>query len=179
MKTLSNDKILELLANLVGKYLADNGGYSNQYDTYVRGTIIPNKLGGITEFRTPGTNGKSKEFIKIVAEGLEKEIKKFLHTYECETTVVLDAEYLGEGCYFQKVSVLQTRGVIIPKALITYAPPVVIVDEEAEEIKRKKKQQEIEAENKRKRDEEDRLRKQRRQDDDNTAMMVATFIACM
>jgi hypothetical protein len=178
MQTLSNDKILELLAKLIGQYLADNGGYSNQYNTYVRGTIIPNRLGGITEFRTPGTSSKSKEFIKTVADSLEKEIKKFLHTYDCETTVVLDSEYQGEGIYLQKVSVLQTRGVVIPQAPIK-PTTMVIIDEENEAEKKRKKQQEIDAENKCKRDkEEERLRRQHQYNDDNTAMMVA-IIACM
>ena len=140
--TLSNEKLLELLANLVGKYLSDNGGYSNQYDTYVRGTIVPNKLGGITEFRTPGCDGKSKEYIKSIADGLEKEIKKLLHLYESETTIILDAEYFQEGVYFQKVSVLQTKVVAIPQAI--KPATMVIMDE-------------------------DRSRRQR-QEDDSTAM---------
>jgi hypothetical protein len=179
MQTLSNDKILELLANLVGTYLADNGGYSNRYDTYVRGTIIPNKLGGITEFRTPGN--KTKAHIESLANGLEKEIKKLLHVYDIETVVALDAEYLGDGCYLQKVSVLQSKIVEVPQAKITPTPPVVIVDEEAEELKRKKKQQEIDAENKRKKDEEDDLKRRQRQQDDETAMLasVSAMIACM
>lgn len=176
MQTLSNDKILELLANLVGTYLADNGG--DQYDTFVRGTIVPNKLGGIISIHTPGISGKSRNYIKSLGDGLEKEIKKLLHFYEFNSSVVLDAEYQGEGVYIQTVSVLQTKLVNIPQRPQQVTP--LIIDEEVEKEKERKKKQNIEAENKRRQDKENRLRKQR-QSDDESAMLasVSAIIACI
>jgi hypothetical protein len=158
----SNSKILELVGNLVGRFLAENGGYSNGYYTYVKGIITPNKVGGIIDLMTPALLDKSSDYIKSLKMELEVQIKKLLSVYPFDKELILDATCTEYGVYFLKIHTVDSRG---------YSIPDLVAEKKAEEEDRNRKKQQ---------DEDDARR--RRQDDETALLAASTMsavIACM
>lgn len=112
----SNEKMLELIGKLVSQFLADNGGYANQYRSCVIGKITPNKLGGITELVTPTTYSLSKHKINTLCNELEKKIKKLLALYNFEKEIILENKSNDDGVYIQRISITDSKIIFIPNS---------------------------------------------------------------
>lgn len=112
---MDNQKMLNLLAELAGRFLCKNGGYSNGYDTYLAGTIIPNQINGITELRTPDTYHMSSDRIKSLCNEFEREVKKLVSLYNFNKIITFSYVYHNQGCYSQRISVTDTISFTIPE----------------------------------------------------------------
>jgi hypothetical protein len=97
--------MLNLLAELTGKFLGNNGGFDNGYETYLAGVITPNKIGGITEFNTPDTYHMSIGRVKSLCEEFEREVKKLVAIYDFEKEITFTYTYHNQGCYSTHISV--------------------------------------------------------------------------
>lgn len=174
----SNEKVLELVGKLVGQFLADNGGYYNHYGTYVIGKITPNKLGGITEFVTPGTWSANKNQITALCTELEKSIKRLIAIYDFDKEIVLEAKPVewvgGDGCFLQFISITDKLFVPVPNK-----QDQVLHQAQAVRDDKKKKKEDEELVLKLKQQEEEDARNQRRKQDEETAMMVAISVSTM
>jgi hypothetical protein len=109
-----NQKMLTLLAELAGRFIATHGGNSNGYDTYLAGTIKPNQIGGITELNTPETFHMTINRVRGLCDEFEREVKKLVALYEFEKTIVFSYKYVNDGCYSQLISITDTIAFTIP-----------------------------------------------------------------
>lgn len=107
--------MLNLLAQLTGSFIQQNGGLSNGYDTYLAGTVKPNEIGGITELNTPDTYHMKMERVKSLCNEFERDVKVLLGLYEFEKTVVFSYKYTNNGCYSQQISITDTIAIGIPE----------------------------------------------------------------
>lgn len=109
-----NKKMLNLLAQLTGSFIHQNGGSSNGYDTYLAGTVKPDVIGGIIELNTPNTFHMSMGRVKSLCNEFERDVKVLLRLYEFEKTVVFSYKYVKDGCYSQHISITDTIAIGIP-----------------------------------------------------------------
>lgn len=97
------DQCLKEVAEKVRHFLADEGGYSNGYYTYVSGTIFVDKEGPLS-WNTP----KAKE--ELTAKGLEsrakvlyKSLQEILQKYEVDR---VEIRYKDTGCRAMETEVV-------------------------------------------------------------------------
>jgi hypothetical protein len=111
---MDNQKMLNLLAELTGQFLSKYGGSSNGYETYLAGTIKPDQIGGINQFRTPDTYYMSSDRVVSLCDEFEREVKKLVALYNFNKLIVFTYVYNTQGCYSQHISISDTIAIGIP-----------------------------------------------------------------
>lgn len=97
--------ILNELSRICRKFLKDNGGYENGYETFIRATFRKN-VHSTLEWQTPKYGDLTVNLIKSMARFLYKELEDTIQRgggLEEKEIIEIYTSNLGDGCYSTKI----------------------------------------------------------------------------
>jgi len=104
---------LKEVALAVSKFLKENGGYANGYETWVDGDIRYNTTQYL-KWRTPAFRDLTQRFMDGKGLELNEILVRILQKYSFNDYMKISAEFIEDGCYETRVSFSVTERVNLP-----------------------------------------------------------------
>jgi|ERR1035437_5604002 hypothetical protein len=97
------NEMLSKIAETISKFLKEQGGLSNGYDTFIDSSIKYNSHQFIV-FHTPQTDKLTGNELKKISSDLNDKLIKILNKYKYEDVVKIASIHTQHGCYDIEVS---------------------------------------------------------------------------